>query len=129
MDWVQCDGGCEKWFHLHCVGLSKDSLKDDEDYYCTICSGSNDQAVKACSDDDASPNTTVKGLNSSAVKCENSDEKDVKLESKIMNGDNINSSNISSAIENVSRIDDSFKMDILEEQKVKNETDSQSDDV
>lgn len=37
VDWVQCDGGCEKWFHLHCVGLAKSALKDDEDYYCDQC--------------------------------------------------------------------------------------------
>lgn len=97
------------------------------------CSGSHDQTVKTCSDDEASQNDSLKELNASAVKCENADEKpvkDVKTEpSKIMNGDNVNSSNISSSMENVSRIDDNFKMDIMEDQKVKNETDSQSDDV
>lgn len=37
MDWVQCDGGCDKWFHLHCVGLDKDDINEDEDYICKNC--------------------------------------------------------------------------------------------
>lgn len=37
MDWVQCDGGCDKWFHLHCVGLDKDDVNEDEDYICKNC--------------------------------------------------------------------------------------------
>ena len=23
VDWVQCDGGCNGWFHCHCVNLTK----------------------------------------------------------------------------------------------------------
>lgn len=38
VNWVQCDGGCEQWFHLHCVGLSINEVKDSEDYYCPQCS-------------------------------------------------------------------------------------------
>ncbi|KAJ8889467.1 hypothetical protein PR048_008966 [Dryococelus australis] len=37
LDWVQCDGGCEEWFHLHCVGLGKDELDENEDYICKVC--------------------------------------------------------------------------------------------
>ncbi|KDR13965.1 hypothetical protein L798_11923, partial [Zootermopsis nevadensis] len=37
VDWVQCDGGCDKWFHLHCVGLDKDDVNEDEDYICKNC--------------------------------------------------------------------------------------------
>lgn len=37
MDWVQCDGGCNKWFHMVCVGLLKVELKPDEDFVCKIC--------------------------------------------------------------------------------------------
>ncbi|XP_077540973.1 lysine demethylase 5 isoform X6 [Haemaphysalis longicornis] len=37
VNWVQCDGGCEQWFHLHCVGLSINEVKDSEDYYCPQC--------------------------------------------------------------------------------------------
>ncbi|GFG38653.1 hypothetical protein Cfor_01675 [Coptotermes formosanus] len=37
VDWVQCDGGCDKWFHLHCVGLDKEDVNEDEDYICKNC--------------------------------------------------------------------------------------------
>lgn len=37
MDWVQCDG-CNKWFHMVCVGLLKVELKPDEDFVCKSCS-------------------------------------------------------------------------------------------
>ncbi|XP_029843134.3 lysine-specific demethylase 5A isoform X4 [Ixodes scapularis] len=37
VNWVQCDGGCEQWFHLLCVGLSMNEVKDSEDYYCPQC--------------------------------------------------------------------------------------------
>lgn len=36
VDWVQCDG-CNKWFHMVCVGLSKGDLKPDEDFVCKSC--------------------------------------------------------------------------------------------
>lgn len=38
VDWVQCDGGCEQWFHMDCVGLGKTDLAEDEDYICKKCS-------------------------------------------------------------------------------------------
>jgi len=37
VDWVQCDGACELWFHLHCVGLNKDDISEEEDYVCPHC--------------------------------------------------------------------------------------------
>ncbi|CAG9796028.1 unnamed protein product [Diatraea saccharalis] len=37
VDWVQCDGGCDQWFHMHCVGLKRDALQDDDDYVCGSC--------------------------------------------------------------------------------------------
>lgn len=37
VDWVQCDGGCELWFHLFCVGLDKRDVKEDEDFICRVC--------------------------------------------------------------------------------------------
>ncbi|XP_075219892.1 lysine-specific demethylase 5A-like isoform X2 [Lycorma delicatula] len=37
VDWVQCDGGCEEWFHLLCVGLSKSDINEDDDYICKQC--------------------------------------------------------------------------------------------
>ncbi|CAH1103658.1 unnamed protein product [Psylliodes chrysocephalus] len=40
VDWVQCDGGCEQWFHMACVGLSAEDINEDEDYICITCSKS-----------------------------------------------------------------------------------------
>lgn len=40
VDWVQCDGGCEQWFHMACVGLSAQEINEDEDYICMTCSRS-----------------------------------------------------------------------------------------
>lgn len=37
VDWVQCDGDCNKWFHMFCVGLSKSQIKPDDDFVCNIC--------------------------------------------------------------------------------------------
>ncbi|KAH9644988.1 hypothetical protein HF086_003318 [Spodoptera exigua] len=37
VDWVQCDGGCDQWFHMHCVGLSRGALREDDDYVCGTC--------------------------------------------------------------------------------------------
>lgn len=39
VDWVQCDGGCELWFHLFCVGLDKRDVREDEDFICRVCQG------------------------------------------------------------------------------------------
>lgn len=41
VDWVQCDGGCELWFHMACVGLSAKDINEDEDYICIDCSPGN----------------------------------------------------------------------------------------
>lgn len=38
VDWIQCDGGCEQWFHMACVGLSAEEINEDEDYICNSCS-------------------------------------------------------------------------------------------
>lgn len=37
--WIQCDGGCELWFHMACVGLSQKDINEDDDYICIACSG------------------------------------------------------------------------------------------
>ncbi|MBN3290437.1 KDM5A demethylase, partial [Polypterus senegalus] len=37
VDWVQCDGGCDEWFHQVCVGVSCE-MAENEDYICTACS-------------------------------------------------------------------------------------------
>ncbi|XP_011494343.1 PREDICTED: lysine-specific demethylase lid [Ceratosolen solmsi marchali] len=38
VDWVQCDGGCNGWFHMHCVGLDRTELAEEDDYICRNCS-------------------------------------------------------------------------------------------
>ncbi|XP_050678384.1 lysine-specific demethylase lid [Leptidea sinapis] len=43
VDWVQCDGGCDQWFHMHCVGLSRGALREDDDYVCGSCARSDPQ--------------------------------------------------------------------------------------
>ncbi|XP_074553882.1 lysine-specific demethylase 5A isoform X2 [Halichoeres trimaculatus] len=37
VDWVQCDGGCDEWFHQVCVGVSCE-MAETEDYICMDCS-------------------------------------------------------------------------------------------
>ncbi|XP_067284500.1 lysine-specific demethylase 5A isoform X2 [Pseudorasbora parva] len=37
VDWVQCDGGCDEWFHQVCVGVSCE-MAESEDYICSACS-------------------------------------------------------------------------------------------
>ncbi|KAL7304867.1 hypothetical protein TKK_0002673 [Trichogramma kaykai] len=37
VDWVQCDGGCDGWFHMYCVGLDRTELAEDQDYHCVSC--------------------------------------------------------------------------------------------
>ncbi|XP_066559598.1 lysine (K)-specific demethylase 5Ba isoform X3 [Amia ocellicauda] len=36
VDWVQCDGSCNQWFHQICVGVSAE-LAEKEDYVCVSC--------------------------------------------------------------------------------------------
>ncbi|XP_039175006.1 lysine-specific demethylase 5B isoform X1 [Crotalus tigris] len=36
VDWVQCDGCCNQWFHQVCVGVSPE-MAEKEDYICTSC--------------------------------------------------------------------------------------------
>ncbi|KAH7937618.1 hypothetical protein HPB49_013660 [Dermacentor silvarum] len=56
VNWVQCDGGCEQWFHLLCVGLSMNEVKDSEDYYCPQCSQPDAKASSRSSQHDISGN-------------------------------------------------------------------------
>uniref|UniRef100_A0A7N8YK11 [histone H3]-trimethyl-L-lysine(4) demethylase n=1 Tax=Mastacembelus armatus TaxID=205130 RepID=A0A7N8YK11_9TELE len=37
VNWVQCDGSCNQWFHQICVGLSAERA-EKEDYICISCS-------------------------------------------------------------------------------------------
>lgn len=36
VDWVQCDGSCNQWFHQVCVGVSPE-MAEKEDYVCVRC--------------------------------------------------------------------------------------------
>ncbi|XP_074499542.1 lysine-specific demethylase 5B-B isoform X2 [Sebastes fasciatus] len=36
VDWVQCDGSCNKWFHQVCVGVTAE-MAEKEDYVCVRC--------------------------------------------------------------------------------------------
>ncbi|XP_061075789.1 lysine (K)-specific demethylase 5Ba [Conger conger] len=36
VDWVQCDGGCNQWFHQVCVGVCAERA-EEEDYVCVGC--------------------------------------------------------------------------------------------
>ncbi|XP_061114358.1 lysine-specific demethylase 5B-B-like isoform X2 [Conger conger] len=36
VDWVQCDGSCNQWFHQACVGVTPE-LAEKEDYICVSC--------------------------------------------------------------------------------------------
>lgn len=36
VNWVQCDGSCNQWFHQVCVGLSAERA-EKEDYICISC--------------------------------------------------------------------------------------------
>ncbi|XP_054432486.1 lysine-specific demethylase 5B [Pteronotus mesoamericanus] len=38
VDWVQCDGSCNRWFHQVCVGVSPE-MAEKEDYVCVRCTG------------------------------------------------------------------------------------------
>ncbi|KAF5303761.1 hypothetical protein FQA39_LY09834 [Lamprigera yunnana] len=48
VDWVQCDGGCEQWFHMACVGLSAEEISEDEDYFCIVCSLQQSPVGQSC---------------------------------------------------------------------------------
>lgn len=36
VDWVQCDGSCNQWFHQACVGMTPE-LARSQDYVCVAC--------------------------------------------------------------------------------------------
>lgn len=52
--WVQCDGGCELWFHMACVGLSEKDINEDDDYICIACSRSSCKGSLQSSPEDES---------------------------------------------------------------------------
>lgn len=36
-DWILCDGGCEVWYHMVCVGLKIKEVKPDLEFICKRC--------------------------------------------------------------------------------------------
>ncbi|KAM8717440.1 hypothetical protein ACLKA7_004179 [Drosophila subpalustris] len=70
VDWVQCDGGCNEWFHMYCVGLNRSQIKADDDYICIRCSktvsvgvagGSSSLTVTTTTTSSITLNTTTPG--------------------------------------------------------------------
>lgn len=53
VDWVQCDGGCNEWFHMLCVGLVKSQMKPDDEFICKKC-----KSKKTTNSDKTGPNNT-----------------------------------------------------------------------
>uniref|UniRef100_A0A8D3DW79 [histone H3]-trimethyl-L-lysine(4) demethylase n=1 Tax=Scophthalmus maximus TaxID=52904 RepID=A0A8D3DW79_SCOMX len=47
VDWVQCDGGCDEWFHQVCVGVSCE-MAENEDYICVDCSRKQQEKQQLC---------------------------------------------------------------------------------
>ncbi|KAI1893098.1 hypothetical protein AGOR_G00140400 [Albula goreensis] len=45
VDWVQCDGSCNQWFHQVCVGVTPE-LAEKEDYICVNCTKKDGQLRK-----------------------------------------------------------------------------------
>lgn len=52
VDWVQCDGGCNKWYHMYCVGLVKNQIKPDDDYVCKKCRKQTGDTIEDDADED-----------------------------------------------------------------------------
>ncbi|XP_076022463.1 lysine-specific demethylase 5B-B isoform X2 [Genypterus blacodes] len=45
VDWVQCDGSCNQWFHQVCVGVTAE-MAEKEDYICVRCTLNNKHTGK-----------------------------------------------------------------------------------
>lgn len=58
MDWVQCDGGCDEWFHQVCVGVSCE-MAENEDYICVDCSEKAAGAVDGAALEDVAAESIV----------------------------------------------------------------------
>lgn len=46
-DWILCDGGCEVWYHMVCVGLKIKEVKPDMEFICKNCKAPNDTQTGA----------------------------------------------------------------------------------
>lgn len=62
VDWVQCDGGCNEWFHMLCVGLIKSQVKPDDDFVCKKCK----KTVPAATTTTAGGNSTTTATSTTA---------------------------------------------------------------
>lgn len=49
VDWLQCDGICEAWFHCVCVSVTAEEAKD-LDYVCESCHRCNNDPSEECSE-------------------------------------------------------------------------------
>lgn len=58
VDWVQCDGGCNEWFHMYCVGLNRSQIKADDDYICIRCAKANPSPQQQQQQQQQTPNKT-----------------------------------------------------------------------
>ncbi|KAL0609031.1 Lysine-specific demethylase 5B [Plecturocebus cupreus] len=60
VDWVQCDGSCNQWFHQVCVGVSPE-MAEKEDYICVRCTVKDAPSRKAlfCSEEDIPTSLTL----------------------------------------------------------------------
>ncbi|XP_018798279.1 PREDICTED: lysine-specific demethylase lid isoform X1 [Bactrocera latifrons] len=81
VDWVQCDGGCNEWFHMYCVGLNRSQIKADDDYFCIRCSrtmaistvvasganSSNHSVIESSATSTAMPIISTSGINSNVL--------------------------------------------------------------
>lgn len=47
VDWLQCDGVCEAWFHCVCVSVTAEEAKD-LDYVCETCRCCDDRPLELC---------------------------------------------------------------------------------
>lgn len=45
VDWVQCDGGCNKWFHMYCVGIKRNDVNAEDDYICVRCNSADSLTI------------------------------------------------------------------------------------
>lgn len=45
-DWILCDGGCEIWYHMVCVGLRTKEVKPDFEFICNNCKSSDTKSLQ-----------------------------------------------------------------------------------
>lgn len=99
--WVQCDGDCQKWFHMACVGITK--IKRREKYLCHSCTMTPDENSNSSSS--ASLNNGKSGSKSALEESmepgqdEFKSEQDVNLSMSKMETDTTESANLNATIE------------------------------